>query len=635
MKRKILVLLSVITCLVVALWPNQSAHSNGGGAPAGYTGSPNEFSGRTCSAGGSCHSGGATAQTGWVTSTVPACGYTPGQTYSVTVFVTSPGRTKFGFSASPQKANATQAGTLIAGTGMQLNGSGKYITHTSAGTTQTGTNSRTWTFQWTAPAAGTGTVTFYAAMNATNSSNSSAGDMIYSSNLVLAEAPTTLSINNSGGTSYCQSSPVTLTSNISGGNAWTKDGNPIGTQNSVVASGSGTYELTNTTGACVQTASVTLTAVAGAPVVSDIQIGSQGIDLCSGQSTTLTATGSGVTWLPGGQTTNTITVSTAGTYSYSLTNVCGTSTSNSVGVTVTPLPTTPVIQTPDGLSVCPSSSIQLTAVSSNNVVWSPGGETTASIQVSTGGTYSVVSNNSCGSSSPIQVTVEELSLPETPEITTAGDITEACEGSTITLTAANIGSNQALWLPGDGTNSTFEASQSGTYSVTYTNVCGTSESTDIDLTFNPLPETPSIFLNTDLDLEATIDASFYEWYLNGTLIDGENDQVLTPSGVGFYTVKAISGDDCVSELSVAFEVTALGLTNISGTNIRIFPNPSEGNIQLTGITKQTSFQVYDATGKSVKSFVVSANSQQSIELNLPSGLYFIRCENWNSTLVVE
>lgn len=80
---------------------------------------------------------------------------------------------------------------------MQLNGSGKYITHTVV-TTQTGTNSRTWTFQWTAPAAGTGTVTFYAAMNATNSSNSSAGDMIYSSNLVLAEAPTTLSINSSG-----------------------------------------------------------------------------------------------------------------------------------------------------------------------------------------------------------------------------------------------------------------------------------------------------------------------------------------------------------------------------------------------------------------------------------------------------
>jgi hypothetical protein len=562
MKRKILVLLSTITCLVVALWPNQSAHSNGSGSNPGYTGSPNEFSGRTCSAGGSCHSGGATAQTGWVTSTVPACGYTPGQTYSVTVFVTSPGRTKFGFSASPQIANATLAGTLIAGTGMQLNGSGKYITHTSAGTTQTGTNSRTWTFQWTAPTTGTGTVTFYAAMNATNSGNNSSGDIIYSSNLVLNEAPATLSINNSGGTTYCQSSPVTLTSSISGGNAWTKDGNPVGSQNSVVASGSGIYGLTNTTGACVQTASVTLAAVSGAPVVSDIQVGSQGIDLCAGQSTTLTATGSGVTWQPGGQTTNTITVSAAGTYSYSLTNVCGTSSSNSVGIIVIP-------------------------------------------------------------------------LPEIPVVTTIGNITEACDGETIVLTASNIGSNQALWLPGDLTTSTIDATQTGTYSVTYTNACGTSESTDIDLTFNQLPETPSIILNIDLDLEATIDASFYEWYLNGTLIDGAVDQVLTPSGVGFYTVKAISGNDCVSELSAAFEVTALGLSNISGTNIRIFPNPSDGNIQLTGITKQTSFQVYDATGKSIKNFVATTNSQQSIDLNLPSGLYFIRSDNWNSTLVVE
>jgi hypothetical protein len=106
MKKKILFSISTLVCLMVALWPSPNAHSNGGGAPVGYTGSPLEFSGRTCSISG-CHAGAATTpQSGWVTSTVPACGYTPGQTYSISVFVTSPGRTKFGFSASPQKSEA-------------------------------------------------------------------------------------------------------------------------------------------------------------------------------------------------------------------------------------------------------------------------------------------------------------------------------------------------------------------------------------------------------------------------------------------------------------------------------------------------------------------------------------------------
>ena len=96
-----------------------------GGAPAGYTGSP--FDGKNCT---TCHGGNASNVTGWITSDVPASGYVPGNNYSITVTVTGNG--KKGFEVSPQDAAGNLVGTLIAGTGSELTGSGKYITQSSA-----------------------------------------------------------------------------------------------------------------------------------------------------------------------------------------------------------------------------------------------------------------------------------------------------------------------------------------------------------------------------------------------------------------------------------------------------------------------------------------------------------------------
>jgi len=123
-----------------------------GGAPAGYTGSP--FDGKNCT---TCHGGTATNVDGWITSNVPGTGYVPGGNYMITVTVTGNG--KKGFEVSPQDASGNLLGTIIAGTGSQLTGGGKYITHTSG----ISNSPAVWTFNWIAPAAGTGDVTFYGA----------------------------------------------------------------------------------------------------------------------------------------------------------------------------------------------------------------------------------------------------------------------------------------------------------------------------------------------------------------------------------------------------------------------------------------------------------------------------------------
>jgi hypothetical protein len=168
----------IITAITLSLF-STSANSYPDGAPAGNTGSPAD--GTTCSKSG-CHNGTAVTQAGIITSDIPSSGYKPGASYNITVSLSGSG--KKGFQVSPQAVNGDELGSLIAGAGTKILGT-KYITHTAA---KTATNS-SWTFQWIAPGAGKGTVTFYGAFAITQ-------DATKKSTLVVPEFSTVQSISN-------------------------------------------------------------------------------------------------------------------------------------------------------------------------------------------------------------------------------------------------------------------------------------------------------------------------------------------------------------------------------------------------------------------------------------------------------
>ncbi|MFZ4520912.1 MAG: choice-of-anchor V domain-containing protein [Bacteroidales bacterium] len=144
------------------------------GAPAGYTGSPGD--GQHCV---SCHGGSAATVTGWITTNVPAAGYTAGTAYTITVTVSGTG--KKGFEVSPQNASGTQLGTLAAGTGNHTTGGTKYVTQSSSGSTN---STVTWNFTWTAPVLGTGPVTLYGAF-CVGKSNTKLSTTVVNENAVL------------------------------------------------------------------------------------------------------------------------------------------------------------------------------------------------------------------------------------------------------------------------------------------------------------------------------------------------------------------------------------------------------------------------------------------------------------------
>lgn len=163
---------------------------------AGRTGSPNES---TCNV--SCHTGFPLNDgTGSITITSPDLinwEYMPGDTYNISVTVARTGNSLFGVDvecltgASPAQnagtllitnTTETQIKVITVNTVLRRN-----VVHKLNG--GVGTDSKTFSFKWIAPATNVGTVTFYASGNAANGNNQDTGDHIYTTSQAVAISP--------------------------------------------------------------------------------------------------------------------------------------------------------------------------------------------------------------------------------------------------------------------------------------------------------------------------------------------------------------------------------------------------------------------------------------------------------------
>ncbi|RMG55107.1 MAG: hypothetical protein D6722_28260 [Bacteroidetes bacterium] len=156
-------------------------------APVEYTGAPEE---NTC---GSCHSGQINTGPGTVSLEAPAA-YVSEQVYPLTFTIEDSlvpvGR--FGFSSTVLDTQDLLAGSSqlvdIVHTSLQVSLPGgqarQYVGHAQADTT------RSWSWNWTAPVAGTGPVTVYVAAVVANRNAQPTGDRVYTRTFVIPEAST-------------------------------------------------------------------------------------------------------------------------------------------------------------------------------------------------------------------------------------------------------------------------------------------------------------------------------------------------------------------------------------------------------------------------------------------------------------
>ena len=145
--------------------------------PAEKTGATNEG---TCI---DCHAGNALNDSdGSLMLTIPET-YTPSEVYTIVVNLSRAGQSKWGFQMTALDADGARAGSFAtdAAEDTQLSdANGKqYIQHTTDGTAAGTEDKHSWEFQWTAPDADIGPITFYAAGNAANNNSLATGDYIY------------------------------------------------------------------------------------------------------------------------------------------------------------------------------------------------------------------------------------------------------------------------------------------------------------------------------------------------------------------------------------------------------------------------------------------------------------------------
>ena len=175
--KNILSVWGVLVLLFVA--SSGSVFAFSGGPPNEKTGAPNE---NTCAQAG-CHSGNAlNVSGGSLMLTIPET-YIPSEVYTIVVNLSRAGQSRWGFEMTALDANGARAGTFTADTAgnTQLSeaSSKQYIKHTSAGTAQGTNDAHNWEFEWTAPDADMGPITFYAAGNASNGNFNPIDDYIY------------------------------------------------------------------------------------------------------------------------------------------------------------------------------------------------------------------------------------------------------------------------------------------------------------------------------------------------------------------------------------------------------------------------------------------------------------------------
>ena len=166
--------------IVMSAFLNQVI-SNSGGAPSGRTGSPIDTG--TCKSSGCHNSFELDAGNGSMSvfTNIPSTGYVPGQTYTVNINLTETGRGRFGFesSAFSPSANAN-IGTvaLLNSNETKINpGAGNYVTHTASGINNT--DFKDWSYDWTAPDPGMGTVYFYTTGVIADANGNPGGDHVY------------------------------------------------------------------------------------------------------------------------------------------------------------------------------------------------------------------------------------------------------------------------------------------------------------------------------------------------------------------------------------------------------------------------------------------------------------------------
>ncbi|MBJ10139.1 MAG: hypothetical protein CMP66_01590 [Flavobacteriales bacterium] len=171
--------------------------------------------------------------------------------------------------------------------------------------------------------------------------------------------------------------------------------------------------------------------------------------------------------------------------------------------------------------------------------------------------------------------------------------------------------------------SVFTPQETTIYSLYYTDVAGCTASVQFEI-YIPTPLDPLI-QRVGNQLHASLSGYFYQWYLNGQPLIGETFQITTLGSFGLYTVEVTDLSTGCSYMSrVHLYASSLGVKDLMGKEIDIYPNPTRGQLMFDFGNFQEKLQInlYDIHGHLLEAY--SADKSHHKTFNLATGLYFIK-----------
>ena len=333
--------------------------------------------------------------------------------------------------------------------------------------------------------------------------------------------------------------------------------------------GSYTVTVQDANGCTAQSTGTVATTLSPLPV-QILNITGTTILTCTNPTIVLQATG-GVTYNWSGGSTplnDTNSITQPGLYTVNMVDPNGCPVSQTITLTQNITPPTPGITNITGTTIidCNAPSIDLQATGGGTYQWNNNLGTSANVNITQAGTYTVVvtAANGCQDSSTVAITVAPV-----PSVT-ANDTT-ICSGQSVTLTPIYYpAGGQAIWTNGQLTPSiTVSPNATTMYSVLYTwNGCTATD--DITVTVNPTPtvsvNNPNICFGDTTLLTATpnLPNGVYNWI---TANETTQSISVSPQVTTTYDVEyTLNG--CTSAIATS-TVTVTPLPIITVPNITI------------------------------------------------------------------
>ena len=433
-------------------------------------------------------------------------------------------------------------------------------------------------------------------------------------------------------TTICRGSSVTIA--VTGASVYTWL--PSGSGSSSVLSPTATtiYSITGTNGSCNSTPRTVTVNVTPTPTTN---ISASSLNICIGQSSTLTASGAtNYAWLPGAQTTTVIAVTPTITTTYTVTGTtAGCSSNRTITVNVSSTPT--VAASITNTTICRGSSVTIAVTGASVYTWLPSGSGSSSVLSPTATTiYSITGSNGSCNSTPRTVTVNVTPNPVVSNTVTNVTCFGVCDGtSTITATG---GTSPYVFSLIQGPTIICMATNcnslcAGVYTLNATDANGCSNNSTFVITqptqlvaaISSTNATCSSCTDGSASIFATGGTPSYSYSWTPLALTTPNASSLA---VGCYTATVTDGNGCsaIQTTCISFG-TSVAQTQNESSNLSLYPNPSNGQFTISNTlhTDKLEVTVINTLGQTVLMEAAKNTNELSFDLGkMSKGIYYAK-----------